>query len=98
MSDKNLTFLLIHPEISRTKYNFVGIIENDEEAISSNQGYGMVGYTHQLMEHLIEKTNDTEIVKSQLDNKEINVFICKSLFHCSTIDLRCHVILYHTAK
>ena len=52
----------------------VGIIENDEEAISSNQGYGMVGYTHQLMEHLIEKTNDTEIVKNQLDNKEINVF------------------------
>lgn len=29
MSDKNLTFLLIHPEISRTKYNFVGIIENE---------------------------------------------------------------------
>ncbi len=27
--NKALTFLLIHPEISRTKYNFVGIIENE---------------------------------------------------------------------
>lgn len=29
MKDNKLTFLLIHPEISRTKYNFVGIIENE---------------------------------------------------------------------
>ena len=29
MEKSNLTILLIHPEISRTKYNFVGIIENE---------------------------------------------------------------------
>ena len=29
MKSNKLTFLLIHPEISRTKYNFVGIIENE---------------------------------------------------------------------
>jgi len=29
MKNKKLTFLLIHPEISRTKYNFVGVIENE---------------------------------------------------------------------
>ena len=29
MNNKKLKFLLIHPEISRTKYNFVGIIENE---------------------------------------------------------------------
>ena len=29
MEKNNLTILLIHPEISRTKYNFVGIIENE---------------------------------------------------------------------
>lgn len=29
MKKRNLKFLLIHPEISRTKYNFVGIIENE---------------------------------------------------------------------
>ncbi len=29
MKSDNLTVLLIHPEISRTKYNFVGVIENE---------------------------------------------------------------------
>ena len=29
MEKSNLTIFLIHPEISRTKYNFVGIIENE---------------------------------------------------------------------
>lgn len=29
MKRSKLTFLLIHPEISRTKYNFVGVIENE---------------------------------------------------------------------
>ena len=29
MKKNKLTFLLIHPEISRTKYNYVGIIENE---------------------------------------------------------------------
>ncbi len=29
MKNDKLTFLLIHPEISRTKYNFVGVIENE---------------------------------------------------------------------
>ncbi len=59
---------------SAEEVKIVGIIEADNDAISNSQNYGMVGYTHQLMEHLIEKTNETEIVKNQLDNKEINVF------------------------
>jgi hypothetical protein len=29
MKKNKLTILLIHPEISRTKYNFVGVIENE---------------------------------------------------------------------
>ena len=29
MKRRKLTFLLIHPEISRTRYNFVGVIENE---------------------------------------------------------------------
>lgn len=29
MKKETLTFLLIHPEISRTRYNFVGVIENE---------------------------------------------------------------------
>ena len=27
--EKNKTVLLVHPEISRTKYNFAGIIDNE---------------------------------------------------------------------
>ena len=29
MERRSLKFLLIHPEISRTRYNFVGVIENE---------------------------------------------------------------------
>ena len=29
MSSKNLKFLLVHPETSRTKYNFKGVIDNE---------------------------------------------------------------------
>ncbi len=59
---------------SSEEVKIVGIIRADEEAIGSNQNFGMVGYTHQLMEHLIERVNDTEIVKAQLDQKDVNVF------------------------
>lgn len=45
MKRNNLTILLIHPEISRTQYNFVGVIENEcleleyISAILKQQGY-----------------------------------------------------------
>ena len=52
----------------------VGIIKPNEEAVSGNGSFGMVGYTHELKEHLINKINETKIVKEQLENPEINVF------------------------
>ena len=52
----------------------VGIIKADEEAVNTSQNYGMVGYTHALMENIVNKTNETEIVKTQIENKDINVF------------------------
>lgn len=52
----------------------VGIIKPNEEAIVSGTNAGMVGYTHELMEHLITKINESQIAKEQLENKEINVF------------------------
>ena len=52
----------------------VGIIKPNEEAVVSNSGVGMVGYTHELVEYLINKINDSDIVKEQLANPEINVF------------------------
>ena len=57
MKKSNLTFLLIHPEISRTKYNFVGIIENEcleLEYISSmlkDKGHNVFLYDGQV-EHI----------------------------------------------
>ena len=52
----------------------VGIIKPNEEAVTGNNTAGMIGYTHELMEHLITKTNEQEIVKEQLANPDINVF------------------------
>lgn len=53
----------------------VGIIKPNEEAVTGNNTAGMIGYTHELMEHLITKTNEQEIVKEQLAAPDINVFI-----------------------
>lgn len=52
----------------------VGIIKPNDEAVTGNNTAGMIGYTHELMEHLINKTNEQEIVKEQLENLKINVF------------------------
>ncbi len=52
----------------------VGIIKPNEEAFGTNSFAGMVGYTHELMEHLITKINEEDIVKEQLKNPEKNVF------------------------
>lgn len=52
----------------------VGIIKPNEEAVVGGSSYGMVGYTSELTEHLINKINESEITKEQLANPEINVF------------------------
>ena len=52
----------------------VGIIKPKSEAVVGGNTYGMVMYRHDLMEHLINKINNSEIAKDQLANKEINIF------------------------
>lgn len=52
----------------------VGILKPQEGAIIGSNGAGLVGYNHDLMERLINKINDSEIVKSQKKNPEENVF------------------------
>lgn len=54
----------------------VGIIKPNSESVVSISS-GMVGYTHELTEHMINQTNEKEIVKEQLANKDINVFTGK---------------------
>ena len=51
----------------------VGIIKPNEETVSSS-GAGMIGYTKELKEYVINKINETEIVREQKENPNINVF------------------------
>lgn len=50
----------------------VGIIKPMKERVS-NKIYGRIGYTKSLVDYAINKTLETDIAKSQLDNKDINV-------------------------
>lgn len=51
----------------------VGIIRPSEDSVTDSVS-GFVGYKSALMEHLINKVNDSEIVKQQKESPEINVF------------------------
>jgi len=50
----------------------VGIIKPNEERMSGSS-YGSIGYTKALVDYAIEKTLETEIAKSQLENQNTNV-------------------------
>lgn len=50
----------------------VGIIKPMKERVT-NKIYGRIGYTKSLVDYAINKTLETDIAKSQLDNKDINV-------------------------
>ena len=52
----------------------VGIIKRNPDAVGGDYSYGLVGYKSELMTHLIEKINESEIAKEQLAKPEINVF------------------------
>ena len=65
----------------------VGIIKPNEEAVAGgNASFGMVGYTHELKEHLINKINEAAITKEQLAKPNINVFTNKE-FGTGTFDM-----------
>lgn len=51
----------------------VGIIKQNEQSVATAVTSG-VGYTKQLKEYIINKSNEAEIVKEQKANKETNVF------------------------
>ncbi len=55
------------------KIKVSGIIRPNENSII-NSPYGGVGYTKDLQNYVIEKTNETAIVQQQKNNKNINVF------------------------
>ena len=53
--------------------SIVGIIKPNSETVASS-GSGMIGYNKELKEYVINKINETEIVKEQKEKPEINVF------------------------
>ena len=51
----------------------VGIIRAKEDAVVA-ESHGEIGYTSALTKHVINKINDSKIVKEQKENKDINIF------------------------
>lgn len=51
----------------------VGIIRQNEQSVASGMS-GVIGYLDDLEEYVINKSNESEIVKEQKENKEKNVF------------------------
>ena len=51
----------------------VGIIRAKDGSVV-NSSHGEIGYTKELKEYVINKINDSKVVKEQKDNKNINVF------------------------
>ncbi len=52
----------------------VGIIKQNEQSVASSAVTSGIGYTKKLKEYVISKSNETEIVKEQKENQDINVF------------------------
>ena len=78
-----MSYLLENAE----KVKIVGIIKPDSEAVATGRDYGLVGYKHELMEHIIERINNSEIAKEQLANENINVFTNKEFTTDSNFDM-----------
>ncbi len=53
--------------------NVVGIVRPSEDAASASIN-GVVGYTHELVEYIINTTNDSEIVKAQKKDPKTDIF------------------------
>ena len=54
--------------------NIVGIIRRNEESVTNEDISGIIAYRNDLIIHLANEINETEIVKEQRENEEINVF------------------------
>ena len=73
-TDKTSDELYVQSKLQNAEdITVVGIIRPSEESVTDATS-GFVGYTGALMEHLINKVNDSEIVKEQKDKPDINIF------------------------
>lgn len=51
----------------------VGVIKQNDSSTATSKS-GQIGYTSDLTKYVINKTNSSDIVKAQKENKEINIF------------------------
>ena len=73
-TDKTSDELYVQTQLEKAEeISVVGIIRPSEDAVTDATS-GFVGYTSELMEYLINKVNDSEIVKEQKDKADINIF------------------------
>ena len=52
----------------------VGIIKPNQDSVAISSKYGGIGYTKELKEYVINKSNESEIVKEQKETPDVNVF------------------------
>ena len=52
----------------------VGILRPDGDSLISTSNSGGIGYTHALTEYMINSVNNSDIVKEQRDNPDVDVF------------------------
>ena len=55
----------------------VGIIKPEENSIISSSSSSAIGYTHELTEYLVNKVNDSEVVKEQKNSPDTDIFTGK---------------------
>ena len=77
-TDKTDDAIFVQSALEKNAENItvVGIIKPAENSVTSETS-GFVGYKSELMDHLIKKVNDSEIVKAQKNSPETNVFTGK---------------------
>ncbi len=52
----------------------VGILRPDGDSILSSANSGGIGYTHALTEYMIQRVNESALVKEQQENPDVDVF------------------------
>lgn len=73
-TDKTGDELYVQSQLEKAEdISVVGIIRPSDDSVTDTKS-GFVGYTSGLMEHLINKVNNSEIVKEQKDKADTNVF------------------------
>lgn len=75
--------------------NVVGIIRPNEESITEEE-YGSIGYTHDLTDYVINEINNSDIVKEQRENPDINIFTGKEFNNDVDINSLIDPTLYST--